>query len=133
MYRFRSPGWLLTWAISMLFCVGLCAGAKKRPWQDGQVLRIQQTEEEYETVDWRSTQPIGKGGALTPAGTTKRRVKIWTYFFKSAGKVYSGKAEKKPLPGVELGFPVKICQQKDDLFVLCLDGKERRLDFLKVE
>lgn len=118
--------------LSMIFCAGLGAGPKKRAWMDAHVLKIGKLEDEYTTVKWRSDQPIGVSGTLTPDGFEKHHRTLWNYYFKSADKVYSGNVEKKALPGIEEGDQVKIFQRKDILYVLPADGKERKLDFLRI-
>ncbi|MCL4402377.1 MAG: hypothetical protein M1436_06925 [Acidobacteria bacterium] len=116
----------------MVFCAGLQA-AKQRPWQDGHVVKIQQSEEEYETTRYRSSAAIGGSGAMVPDGVEKHHRKIWTYYFKSSGKTYSGQVEKKPLADVKEGDDLKIFRDKDTLYVLPTGGKERKLEFLKIE
>jgi len=87
------------------------------------VAKVEQSEIELENQIYRSSAPSGQAGVPVDTGTEKRKVKVWTYQFKTADKVYTGTAEKKPLEGVKEGDAVKVVSQR----VLTADGKERRL------
>lgn len=118
---------------AVLLCLCLPAAPKQRNWQDAKVVKVEQSEIEVESQLYRSSAPSGQVGVPLDTGTRKRTVKVWTYRFKTADKVYAGTAEKKPLEGVREGDTVKVASQRGFLYVLPADGKERRLSTFKSE
>jgi len=103
------------------------AGPKQRNWQDAKVAKVEQTEIEVENQLYRSSAPSGQAGVPLDTGSERRKIKTWTYQFKTADKVLVGTSEKKPLEGVKEGDDVKVVSQRGFLYVLPADGKERKL------
>jgi len=119
--------------VSMIWCIGLWAGPKQRPWQDAQITKVEQREVEHEETEYRSSAPIGRAGQPMETGTKKRMTKIFTYEFTAGGKVYVAEVEKKPIEGLEKGATVKIAVQKETIYVQAADAKERKLDLVKTQ
>ena len=109
------------------------AGPKQRPWEDAQVVKVEQTEVEVQEDIFRSSAPSGSVGQPLPTGEERRRKKVFTYEFKTDQHRYVAKVEKKPLEGVQEGAKLRIAVQKDVLYVQAPDGKERKLDLVKTD
>jgi hypothetical protein len=121
----------ILYAIVILAGLGSWAAAKERPWQDAQVVKVEQSEIQVEQDVFRSSAPSGSVGQPLPTGTETHRKKVFTYQFKTDKGNYTGKIEKKPLEGVEQGGKARIAVQKDVLYVEMPGGKERKLELVK--
>ena len=116
-----------------LLCLCLPAVSKERPWQDAQVVKVEQSEVAVEQDLYRNSAPSGSVGTPLPTGTETHRKKIFTYEFKTDQHRYLATVEKKPIEGVQQGSKVRIFAKKDELFLEMPNGKERRLDLTKTE
>jgi hypothetical protein len=116
-----------------LLCFSRPALSKERPWQDAQVVKVEQSEVAVEQDLFRSSAPSGAVGTPLPTGTETHRKKIFTYEFKTDQHRYVATVEKKPIEGVQQGSKVRIFAKKDELFLEMPNGKERRLDLTKTE
>ncbi len=119
--------------ILLVAAAGLSATAKERPWQDAQVVKVEQSEIQIEQDLFRSSAPSGAVGQPLPTGTETRKKKIFTYQFKTDQGSYTAKVEKKPVEGIEQGAKARIAVQKDVLYVEMPGGKERKLELVKPE
>ena len=120
-------------AFLSLLLLPLCVqGApKQRPWENAEVVKVDETEVQVEQDLYRSSAPIGSVGQPLPTGSETHRKKVYTYEFKTDQHHYQAKVEKKPIEGVQAKDKVRIAVQKDVLYIEMPDGKERKLDLVK--
>jgi hypothetical protein len=117
----------------LLVCICTWAAPKERPWQDAQVVKVEQSEVAVEQDIYRSSAPSGSVGTPLPTGSETHRKKIFTYDFKTDQHHYLAKVEKKPLDGIQEGSKVRIYVQKDVLAIEMPGGKERKLELTKTD
>ena len=118
--------------LSLFVCLAVWAAPKRRPWQDAELVKVEQSVIETEAPVFSQSISTGTYPATT-TGVDKRRTKVWTYAFKTTGYLYVGKVTGKPLKSVKEGDRVRVAVQRGELYIMPSGGKEQKLELLKSE